>query len=256
MNVVTRVLNLVRPIGRTASAGADTSRGYAICTLPRSGSNYLCEVLGSTGVLGRPKEYFNAEGRRRYDDPAYPDDPHEQIERILTMGATPNGVYALKLFPTLFDSVVPHFALTKVLPDLRFVRLRRRDILDHAISYVKATQTQAYRSTDEAVSATSYDPATIQSSIGQICQWSARWDMFFARTGLQPVEITYEDLLGDPQAAADRVAKLMDVRPPLKIDFYKIPLRIQRDQESADWRERFRRECGDPNYIDSAGLLA
>ncbi|MGP8122502.1 MAG: Stf0 family sulfotransferase [Xanthobacteraceae bacterium] len=34
-------------------------RGYAICTMPRSGSNFLCQLLASSGCLGRPLEYFN-----------------------------------------------------------------------------------------------------------------------------------------------------------------------------------------------------
>ena len=39
------------------------------------------------------------------------------------MGATPNGIYGLKLFPGLFDAVSPHLRLTEVLPSLSFVRL-------------------------------------------------------------------------------------------------------------------------------------
>ncbi len=50
-------------------------------------------------MLGHPREYFNGPVRRQRDDPTYPDDPAQQIDRILTMGSTPNGVYALKLFP-------------------------------------------------------------------------------------------------------------------------------------------------------------
>src|SRR5262249_28958950 len=33
-------------------------RSYLICTTPRSGSTVLSEVLESTGVAGRPEEYF------------------------------------------------------------------------------------------------------------------------------------------------------------------------------------------------------
>ena len=39
-------------------------RGYAICTEPRSGSVFLCRLLRSTGVLGKPTEYFNADAVR------------------------------------------------------------------------------------------------------------------------------------------------------------------------------------------------
>jgi LPS sulfotransferase NodH len=44
-------------------------RGYAICTSARSGSNWLCYLLSSTGQLGHPREYFNVEARRRNTPP-------------------------------------------------------------------------------------------------------------------------------------------------------------------------------------------
>lgn len=37
-------------------------RGFAICTAPRSGSNFLSQLVASTGQLGRPREYFNGPG--------------------------------------------------------------------------------------------------------------------------------------------------------------------------------------------------
>src|SRR6202011_3239873 len=80
-------------------------RGYAICTVARSGSNWLCRLLSSTDVLGKPMEYFNGRGLRLFTDPAYPDDPAEQLARVLSAGATPNGVYGLKVFAWLVDLV-------------------------------------------------------------------------------------------------------------------------------------------------------
>ena len=34
------------------------TRSYLVCATPRSGSTLLCEGLESTGVAGRPREYF------------------------------------------------------------------------------------------------------------------------------------------------------------------------------------------------------
>ena len=41
--------------------GSPTS-SYLICTTPRSGSTFLSEALASTGVAGRPEEYFQQLG--------------------------------------------------------------------------------------------------------------------------------------------------------------------------------------------------
>lgn len=234
---------------------APTLRGYAVCGAPRSGSNYLCELLSATRTLGRPREYFNTEARRRLDDPDYPDDPEAQAARVLTMGATANGIYALKLFPGLFDRIAPHIQLTHVLPNLRFVRLRRRDVLGQAISWVRSIQTGVFRSTEKAAAEPRYDAMLIRTYIGQVCQRSARWDMYFARTGLAPLELVYEDVADDPQTAIERVADLMQVTPRPHIDFSVVRLRMQRDQVSQAWRERFLTECGDPNTIDPVDCL-
>lgn len=56
--------------------GSPTS-SYLICTTPRSGSTFLSEALASTGVAGRPEEYFqqlsSTGGQRRPVDYLGPD---------------------------------------------------------------------------------------------------------------------------------------------------------------------------------------
>src|SRR5262245_19531486 len=122
-------------------------RGYAICTAPRAGSNFLGQVLASTHVLGRPLEYFNTLARRAIErDPTYPDDPREQIERILTAGATSNGVYGLKIFAYQHDKISTKVHWSEALPRLQLVHLKRRDLLGQAISWCRAEQTSQYRS--------------------------------------------------------------------------------------------------------------
>ncbi|MGZ5376146.1 MAG: Stf0 family sulfotransferase, partial [Solirubrobacterales bacterium] len=56
------------------------ARSYLVCATPRSGSTLLCEALKSTGVAGRPEEYFEAlrqSGRPRRPQEYFPgvDDP-------------------------------------------------------------------------------------------------------------------------------------------------------------------------------------
>ncbi len=42
------------------AGGPEPRRSYLVCATPRSGSTLLCETLLSTGVAGRPREYFEA----------------------------------------------------------------------------------------------------------------------------------------------------------------------------------------------------
>lgn len=226
-------------------------RGYAICTIPRSGSNFLGQLLASTGCLGRPLEYFNGPARRVLDDPAFPDDPAEQMHWIRTFGATPNGVYALKLFPSQHDLVRPHVSWTEALPNLRFIYLERRDVLGQAISWARAQQTGQYRSTQPLQAASAYDLNLIHARLRDVAREQARWTAFFARTGIAPTTLIYEELMENPQAGVRRIADLFGCAETAVIDLSKINLEIQRDEVMEEWRRRFVSEAGDTSYIDS-----
>jgi LPS sulfotransferase NodH len=219
--------------------------GYAICTTPRSGSNWLGQLLHSTGVLGRPLEYFNGFSRRLLDDPTYPDDPREQLTRILTMGKTPNGVYGLKMFAFQFRSVESHIRLSRDLPNLHFVFLRRRDILGQAISWTRASQTNQYRSTQPSAGSPTYDRDAIAERLRLIIDENALWHSYFARNGLAPVEITYEDMLDAPQIACHQIARLFGLEDRATIRTEGIDLAIQRDGLNDEWRRRFVSETAD-----------
>jgi LPS sulfotransferase NodH len=105
------------------------SSSYLVCATQRSGSTLLCESLKSTGVAGRPEEFFEARvrtGRPRtaagyFREPGAPDigdilgDPEklgpapeyssldavddyaDHLERSFRLGTTPNGVFGAKL---------------------------------------------------------------------------------------------------------------------------------------------------------------
>jgi len=236
---------------RDSDAGlAMPDRGYAICTSPRSGSNLLCQFLSSTGTLGHPLEYFNPIARRKLTHLDYPDDPHEQIRWILTKGATPNGIYGLKLFPEYIDQVGAILSWTGSLPNLTFVYLERRDLLGQAISWARAIHTEQYRSTQPSRSPAFYDAALIQERLTLIARQCARWSAFFARTGIEPVRLVYEEVVANPQAAVDSVAARVTPGRSAVIDPTQVDLVIQRNEQTAEWRARFVAERGDPDFID------
>jgi LPS sulfotransferase NodH len=224
-------------------------RGYAICTQPRSGSNLLCQILSSTDQLGYPLEYFNGPGRRALGLPDFPDAPELQIEAILRLGATPNGVYAVKLFASQFTAVSRRLRWMELLPNLHFVYLSRDDLLGQAISWARALQTAQYRSGQPAERLAVYDAGLIHSQLMTIVQERAQWEAFFARTGIKPVRIVYERLLEDRPSYVGLVANLMDVEDPV-VDQRRVDVAIQRDAVTEEWEQRFRAESGDPNVLD------
>ncbi len=78
--------------------------------------------------------------------------------------------------------------------------LRAGDVL------VRSIQSRQFRATEEVQGEISFDAEAIRAYIGQVCQRNARWDMFFARTGITPVTVIYEDMARDPQHAVDKVS--------------------------------------------------
>ncbi|HWA48654.1 MAG TPA: Stf0 family sulfotransferase [Dongiaceae bacterium] len=218
-------------------------RGYLVCAVPRSGSKFLDELLISTGVLGKPREYFNA-GARRRRDPVYPTSTREQFHKIRTIGATDNGIYAAKVFPSHLQRLDARIDLFRDLPDLRLVRLRRRDLLGQAISLARARQTGQFR-LDERARRPAYDHHIIRASLEDILRDERAWDDIFARLTLPRIELDYESLIEYPQRAVDQVAVLMDVPLPVSIKTSGFYNTIQRDDLSEEWRRRFVGETGD-----------
>jgi trehalose 2-sulfotransferase len=219
-------------------------KGYVICGDHRSGSTYLCQLLASTGVLGRPREFFSdpflaLEIER---DPA-------ALERLLAKASTPNGIYGLKVFTQQFD-VTMKSGWPKRLPNLRFVHLQRRDLLGQAMSFVRSIQTDQFRSSEEARGEKLYDPVAIAGHVARLADNEARWRRYFARNGLEPLWLTYEDLAADPAAAVAAVAAQVGCGEPAVADLAGVTVSVQRDEASEEWRRRFVAECGDLNYLD------
>ncbi len=225
-----------------------------ICTEARSGSNFLCQLLESTGVLGRPLEYFNGEGRRKFDFPDYPDDPQAQLAAILEYGAGPNGVFGFKLFSRQADRVSAT-RWAERLPGLRFIHLERLDYLGQAISAEIGLQTGVHRSYAPKTSEVTprFDREKIAERMRSAARGQARWRLFFARNGISPLYLTYEGLSADPAAAVRAVVDLMGIEGPVVIDPAKVRVAIQRDDVNEAWRQRFLKEAGDLTAPESLG---
>jgi trehalose 2-sulfotransferase len=112
----------------------DSVRSYIVCSTPRSGSTLLCDLLYSTGVAGRPEEYFEAragtgvpphpgdyleglqsrgtgisEDRTPPAAPPYSDlrgiSYRDHLERTFRLGTTDNGVFGTKLMWSQIDDL-------------------------------------------------------------------------------------------------------------------------------------------------------
>ena len=226
-----------------------TRRGYAICTEPRSGSSFLGRILESTGALGRPKEYFS---RARVRAEIWRD-PRAGLTKLLERASSANGIYGLKMFSYHVD-VLAGTGWQSRLPGLVYVHLERRDLLGRAISSVRAAQSGRAQSWQPKQGLERYDPDAIERQIRIGARDQARWRDYFARTGIEPLYLEYDQVAADPQAAADAVATFVGLDPAPSIDPARIDLAILRDEISAEWRRRFVAERGDVTKLAVGGL--
>jgi LPS sulfotransferase NodH len=241
-------------------AAAGVRLSYLVCAVPRSGSYLLCEGLRNTGVAGWPTEYFSS-GYRGYWSPRWgTPDFGDYMRRAVAEATTPNGVCGVKAHARQFDYFarqasgllpVPHVMrpelLERWLPDLRYIRLRRRDKVRQAVSYVKAIQSNIWWDADAAPApydpprpdAVRFDYLLIQASMAGMAEEDDRWTRYFATIGLDPLTLDYEDISVDPNGAVRTVLEYLELELP---DEYLPPpptFRQQADEQTEQWVARF-----------------
>jgi LPS sulfotransferase NodH len=215
-------------------------RTMLICTNPRSGSQWLAELIRSTAILGNPQEYFHPKKRRSLSR----GDIGTMVASMLAEGVTDNGIAAAKIMAYHFLKVSRAARLPELLPDLRYVHLYRRDLLGQTISHFRAGQTGGWNAWLKADRVPHYDGRALLKKLHGVTQNHAAWLFYFARTGVPFFDIAYEDLVSDPHATITALCRFMGVTPP------SAPLKweravIQRDRINDEWRTRFLAEFGD-----------
>jgi LPS sulfotransferase NodH len=225
--------DMIRQVDR-----APAHRGYVVMTYPRSGGTWFAQLLGSTGALGRPEDWFNGQGYRDRGIADYPLDRAGQRAMMLSRGMTENGVFGVKFSPQRLDDLWPD-RWAEDFPERRFIHLVRRDRLARALSDVKAQQTRQFRASSTARGEPRYSAAMIRDMILAQAVNEARVQQYFALHDIAPLEIAYEDLLADAPAVLTGVAAFLGVSGSVQPNAGKIDLTIQRDATNAEWRTRF-----------------
>lgn len=244
-------------------------KSYLICAIPRTGSYLLCDMLGATGVAGRPNEYFSDSYQRHWSKRWGSSDYDSYLRRVIQIGTTENGIMGVKSHPWQFN----HFArqaagrapvtyverpavLERWFPNLHYVWLRRRDRLSQAISYAKSLQTNIWWDADtEPVpnatpkpEALEFDFDLITQSVARLVEEEDMWRRYFDSNGIDPLVIFYEDLVVDPDSSVQSVLELLKVGPPPAVPAQHPSFRRQADATTASWLRRYRAELSRGPY--------
>jgi LPS sulfotransferase NodH len=239
------------------------SLSYLICAAPRTGSTLLAQALAATGRAGRPNEYFDIHDENEHfwlNSLSIADDS-EYFGKAVRAGTTANGVFAIKLLwhqsPAILAklraaapplAMPPGASLHQLLEARlgvppRYVWLRRRDKLAQAISYLRASKTGIWRSTDMAAGrAAAPEPAFDFDLIAQyvrvVHDFDLRWEAYFRENRLKVLMIVYENFV---QAYERTVFDVLDFIGVPRDGITLPPPRLQRqgDAASQDWQRQF-----------------
>jgi LPS sulfotransferase NodH len=230
------------------------------------------EALRHSGLPRRPHEYFDPDRhaniverlafREMPDRPPTPSPlwQPETYDRYLAWalseGTTPNGVFGAKLmwgylgdFAQLLRGIqgmeglpVPEL-LARAFPDLRYVRITRRDKVRQAVSLWRAVQTQAWRREDGgAQDGEAREPTfsfrAINYLVRLLTAHDASWDAYFLGLGREPLSVTYEELAEAHEPVVRRVLEHIGVEVPADLEVEEPRLQAQADERSERWVAR------------------
>jgi trehalose 2-sulfotransferase len=224
------VLGMPRP-----EIGSRPDQSYLVCATPRCGSWFLCGLLASTGVAGRPHEWFWRDTRASLERAWAVRDADEYLELVLAAGTTPNGVFGAKL---MLGSVPDLSAF----PQPRLVWLRRRDRVAQAVSFSEAVQTGHWHHWDPPPRAEpSYRFDEIDALLRELEELDRGWVRWFDSLGLEPLELGYEEVVAEPRSEVLRVLEFLSIDAPTDLTVRPLTL-AQPGGTSDEWADRYRED--------------
>ena len=233
--------------------GLAVERSLLICFVPRSGSWFLAGLLASTGVAGRPSEFFWAPGEQEARAVNRLRTDGEHFEWVLREGASSNGSFGCKFqwdqlqdvlgrLRRMRESEAPETRLlADAFPSPSYVWLRRRDVVAQAVSWARALQTNQWRSSDVSLAKPTFDLTEIAGLRQLIEDEDAAWARWFEVNGIDAEQVFYEDLLADPRRELSRILASLGLDLPADVELLPYPgYDRQADAVSVDWCQRYR----------------
>lgn len=239
---------------------------YTIWFSQRNGSSLLCEGLKSTGLAGKPEEYFHMP---ESDDllSYYGVDSYEAFQQKLWKeGTTPNGIFGVKVNAPRKENdpiieelrKVPglknpgqanHFEVWQnLLPNTKHLFITRRNKIRQAVSWWKAIVSQTWhrpqgvlRQYNPADIRDRYDFAAIRHLLFETTLREARIQDMLNQARASSFTIVYEDFIQSYEETIRSVVKYLGVEEetfPVATPYYQ----QLADDLSDEWTERFRKE--------------
>jgi trehalose 2-sulfotransferase len=126
---------------------------------------------------------------------------------------------------------------------VRFVYLRRDDIVAQAVSLLRAEQTGVWHDPVQATRAepdhdAQFDFDQVQQRVQMIDQHNSAWQGWFSAVGIEPFPVLYEELAVDPAGITHRILDFLGLELPPGREL-AVQHRRLADELSASWIARY-----------------
>ncbi len=225
---------------------------YMICATPRSGSTFLCEALRLTSIAGHPDEYFGPMHPPRWQETWGVSTVHDYVEEVLKHGATPNGVFGVKIMKLYWKHFLNTLQLANTpdlpaddslvldtFPGMKFIWITRRDKVRQGVSWAKAMQgvpwtwdeDRPFVSEAELV----FDFDAIDQFIEETVIHEAAWQAFFSAHAIEPFVVVYEDFVQAYEVTLRALLAFLDIPVPVDFHFQLPKIKQQANSQSEEW---------------------
>jgi trehalose 2-sulfotransferase len=221
---------------------------YLICSLMRSGSSLLCDLLTRTRLAATPTEWGNHWVLEQFgiDEPGcFP--LTAKYVREMVVKYSQSGVWGMKYPSHTYRDQIARFQVESYFPEKpRYIYLKRENHIQQAISAAKAGETgkwyadQKFETGRPNKVTPQYARWKIDYFIRQFEQDEALWETYFRKLKIDPLRLTYEELTADRQATIVKVLEFLDVSVPTDFVLPETVMVKQADRVNAHWEELYK----------------
>jgi LPS sulfotransferase NodH len=243
------------------------SISYFVCGTPRAGTSLLTGLLKSTGIAGRPEEYFWRDDMPFWAERWKTSTFADYVAAAIQAGTTPNGVFGAKLMWGYMDDFLGRLRavadagrlsdqalIERCFARSAFIWVWRGDVVAQAVSWAKAIQTGIWYDHlgRRPHARAEFDFDQIASLAREASDHNKAWREWFAANDIEPLAIRYEDLVSDKIGTTEQVLSYLglEARDGLLI---VEQTRRQSDALNEEWVKRYN-EVAPAKRVEPAGL--
>jgi trehalose 2-sulfotransferase len=234
---------------------------FFLCSITRSGSTLLADLLSKTNLAGDVREYFNHHGGRVWHGWDY-SDYAQYVPQVIRETMSANAVFGSKLMSADLESLERRLKaipsnenrsfkaiLDETFYQPKYIYLFRRDKLRQAISQEKMNQTgiahrqgaKLWRDPKKQGQA-SYSYRNITHILAENAHQESLLQEFFAANDILPYSLVYEDFIQRQEETVRDLMAYLQIDLPSDYQFMPSDFNKMGDADTEEWVERYHQD--------------